>query len=121
MSLGKEKSSSYLMIRDSFINLFFKAQMTSSFLKLLDSYNFDIVLLPANCTDCLQPLDLSVNKSAKDFLHSQFQDWYAKQVFSPVAGRIGSYLLAYNYSKSKPHLISNGFKEAGNVDCLSST
>ena len=60
----------------------FKAQKTSSFLKLLDNYNLDVVLLPANCTDRLQPLDLSVNKSAKDFLRSQFQDWYAEQVFS---------------------------------------
>ena len=37
----------------------FKAQTTSSFLKLLDSYNLDIVLLPANFTDRLQPLDLT--------------------------------------------------------------
>ena len=76
MSLGKEKSCSYLMIRDSFINLLldnFKAQTTSSFLKLLDSYNFDIVLLPANCTDSLQPLYLNVNKSAKDFCTHSFK------------------------------------------------
>ena len=45
----------------------FKAQTTSSILKLLDSHNLDIVLLPANCTDRLQPLDLSINKAAKDF------------------------------------------------------
>ena len=41
----------------------FKAQTTSSFLQLLDSQNLDVVLLPANCTDQLQLLDLSVNKS----------------------------------------------------------
>ena len=51
----------------------FKAQPTSSMLKLLDSYNINIALLPANCTDRLQPLDLSVNKAAKDFLRSKFQ------------------------------------------------
>ena len=27
-----------------------------------------MILLPSNCTDRLQPMDLSVNKSAKDFL-----------------------------------------------------
>ena len=58
----------------------FKAQTTSSILKLLDSYNLDIVLLPANCTDRLQPLDLSINKAAKDFLHLQFQEWYVKEI-----------------------------------------
>ena len=60
----------------------FKAQTTSSFLELLGSYNLDIVLLQANCTDRLQPLDLSINKAAKDFLRLQFQDWYAKELHS---------------------------------------
>ena len=34
------------------------------------------VVIPANCTDKLQPLDLSVNKPAKDFLRKKFQEWY---------------------------------------------
>ena len=40
----------------------FKAQKTSSILKFMDGHNLDIVLLPANCNDRLQPLDLLVNK-----------------------------------------------------------
>ena len=36
-----------------------------------------IVMVPVNCTDRLQPLDVSVNKAVKAFLRSQFQDWYA--------------------------------------------
>ena len=62
----------------------FKAQTTSSFLKLLDNYNLDVFLLPANCTDQLQPLDLSVNKAAKPFLRLQFQAWYAKELHSQL-------------------------------------
>ena len=31
-------------------------------------------------TDCLQPLDMSVNKSAKVFVRSEFQQWYAAQI-----------------------------------------
>ena len=65
----------------------FKAQTTSSILKLLDSYNLNVVLLPANCTDRLQPLDLSVNKAAKDFLHLQFQNWYANELHSQLQGQ----------------------------------
>jgi len=42
----------------------FKAQCTSSLLSLLDSHNVNVVLVPPNCTDRLQPLDLSVNKAA---------------------------------------------------------
>ena len=36
-------------------------------LNLLDSHNFNVALIPLNCTDRLQPLDLSVNKTGKDF------------------------------------------------------
>ena len=39
-----------------------------------------IVIVPANCTDQLQPLDVSVNKAVKAFLRSQFQNWYASCV-----------------------------------------
>ena len=35
----------------------------------------------------LQPLDFSVNKVAKDFLHSQFQNWYAKELYSQSQGQ----------------------------------
>ena len=51
----------------------FKAQCTSSFLKLIDEHNVNVVLIPPNCTDKLQPLDLSVNKAAKDYLRNQFR------------------------------------------------
>ena len=51
----------------------FKGQCTKEFLRLIESY-------AANCTDCLQPLDLSINKPAKNFLQNKFQEWYSKQV-----------------------------------------
>ena len=44
-----------------------------------DSQGALILLVPANCTDCLQPLDISMNQSVKHFLHEQFQEWYADQ------------------------------------------
>ena len=37
--------------------------------------------MPANCTGELQRIDQSVNKSVKDFMRAQFQDWYAAEVF----------------------------------------
>ena len=37
------------------------------------------VLVPANCADCLQPFDLSLNKLAKNFLQNKFQEWYSQQ------------------------------------------
>ena len=70
----------------------FKAQCTSSVLTLLDKHNVNVAVIPPNCTDRLQLLDLRVNKAAKDFLDlrvnkaakdflcDQFREWYAKQV-----------------------------------------
>ena len=34
-----------------------------------------VVFVPASTTDRLQPLDLSVNKSAKEFLRENFRQW----------------------------------------------
>ena len=58
----------------------FKGQCTEVILKTLEDNKIDVLLVPANCTDRLQPLDISVNKAVKDFLHGEFQSWYADQV-----------------------------------------
>ena len=88
------------------------------------------MLIPPNCTDRLQPLDLSVNKSAKSFLQNEFQTWYAKQVCSHLQGQSENESIdlrlsivkplaaewmksCYDYIKSKPTIIQNGFREAG--------
>ena len=45
----------------------FKAQLTAQVLELLKSNHGETVFVPPSCIDQLQPLDLSANKSAKDF------------------------------------------------------
>lgn len=113
----------------------FKAQITSSILTLLDSHYVNVVLIPANCTDRLQPMDLSVNKAAKDFLRSQFTDWYAHEVCSNLEEEDSSIVdlklsrikplhaqwmvTLYNHIKSNPDIVKNGFKKAGILDSLS--
>ena len=64
----------------------FKAQYTQELLTILDDHFIDIVLIPPNCTDRLQPMDISINKLAKDFLCREFKSWYAKQVCSLFQG-----------------------------------
>ena len=62
----------------------FRGQCTERILSKLEENNVRVVIIPANCTDRLQPLDLSVNKVAKDFLRTQFSNWYADQICSQL-------------------------------------
>ena len=55
----------------------FKAQLTDEVLKMLEDNNVDVVYVTANCTDCLQLLDLSVNKLVKK---GKFELWYSDQM-----------------------------------------
>ena len=56
----------------------FKGHTGSEMESLLLENNIMSVLVPSNCTDVLQPLDLSVNKPLKDHLRSKFQSWYSE-------------------------------------------
>ena len=77
-------------------------------------------------------MDLSVNKSAKSFLKTEFETWYAAQVCDQLSESsdidevkvdlsltrmkpLGAKWLTklYDYMKSKPDIVKNGFKEAG--------
>ena len=127
--LGLSDEHDALLILDNF-----KAQCTSTVLTLLDSHKINVALVPTNCIDHLQPLDLSVNKPAKEFLRKQFEGWYAKQVCSQLNDGMhedidlrltnikplgAEWMVAlHNYIKSKPDLVINGFKEAGIFDCI---
>ena len=115
----------------------FTGQCTEDVLALLEDNHINVVMVPANCTDRLQLLDISVDMAARNFLRGQFQDWYATQVcqqlkddmeiqptdlclsiVKPLGARWMQQL--YDYLKSKPQIICNGFKSAGITDSLSS-
>lgn len=114
----------------------FRGQCTDAILTLLDDKHIRVAIVPANCTDRLQPLDVSVNKAVKDYLRTQFQDWYSDQVcqqlhhqvdtkiplepidlrmniVKPLSGKWMKSL--YEYIKSKPEIVKNGFRESGIV------
>ena len=58
----------------------FKGQNTEEFIAVLEKHNISFVKIPPNCTDKLQPLDVSVNKSMKNEMRSKFQLFYASEV-----------------------------------------
>ena len=113
----------------------FTGQGTQGLLQLLQDNDIRVVMVPANCTDRLQPLDVSVNKPAKTFLREQFHKWYAEKIcqhireetaVTPVDLRLSIVkplgaqwmIQLYDYMKSKPEIIHNGFKAVGIVDCI---
>ena len=112
----------------------FKGQCTSTVLQLLTENNIKIVVVPANLTDRLQPLDISVNKSVKDFLRRQFSSWYSEQVCSQMEQSskpqlsqcsvdlslsslkplgVKWLISMFDYFKEKNDIITNGFIKAG--------
>ena len=112
----------------------FKGQCQESVFNLLDENNIFYILIPPNTTDRLQPLDLSVNKPAKDFVRSQFQNWYANIICTqlesgeeePVDMRLSIMkplmsqwiIEMYNYFQSHTDIVKNGFRAAGITDII---
>ena len=68
----------------------FKGQVTGSLSSLLDNNNIHFCLLPPNTTDRLQPLDISVNKPAKDHLRREFIQWYSEQVLAQLEEEVSN-------------------------------
>ena len=61
----------------------FREQCTKSVLDLLEENNIRIAIA-AKCTDRLRPLDISINKKVKEFLHGKFQSWYSDQLCKKI-------------------------------------
>ena len=57
----------------------FKGQMTQCVTDLIESNGCLLVYVPPNLTRVFQPLDLSINGNAKEFLKNKFSDWYTSQ------------------------------------------
>lgn len=108
----------------------FKGQQTEGVLEMLEENNIHVVSVPANCTDRLQPMDLSINKSVKEFMRGKFRDWFSEQVqeqlsegkeISPVDLRMSTmkplgarWLVSlYDYITENKSIVENGFKAAG--------
>ena len=58
----------------------FKGQVTPMVLDLYKESNIVVVLVPANMTNHLQPLDLTVNGYVKRFMREKFNSWYSSQL-----------------------------------------
>ena len=67
--LGLDLKQTELVILDEF-----EGQTTNRMLNLLQSNDLMYVIVPPNCIDQMQPPDISVNRAAKQFLRSKFEN-----------------------------------------------
>ena len=58
----------------------FRGQTTDHVAQILDSLNIKVVKVPANMKHFFQPLDLTVNGSAKYFMRKKFVTLYAEEI-----------------------------------------
>ena len=123
-------SHSALVIYDEF-----KGQLTPNIFSLLEANHIFVVKVPPNCTDRLQPMDLSVNKAAKEFLRKKFQNWYSSEMeslcrtngsFIPVDLHMSKLkplgadwlVKTHQYLQNNPSLAKNGLRAAGITSAL---
>ena len=130
--LGLSEEHMALVIFDTF-----KGHKGDEMESLLLENNILSVIVPSNCTDLLQPLDLSVNKPLKDHLRRSFQSWYSEQVSKQleegkepddvkvdmrlsIMKPLGAKWItsAYDYLRSESGMVHGGFIEAGIVEAL---
>lgn len=109
----------------------FKGQTTPKILTLLRQNNVIPLIVPANCTDKLQPIDVSINKPVEHQMRTRFQSWYADEVqrqlkempinkiridlTAPVVKtNCARWLIAAVQNlQERPTVAINGFKESG--------
>ena len=128
------ESHSALAIFDSF-----KGQTTPDIYSLLQRHNIIAMKVPANCTDKLQPLDVSLNKPVKHEMRKQFQMWYAEQVQQKIEDGVpineikiampaslmknlsAKWMMkTWDVLKCRPELATNGFKKPGILAAVNS-
>ena len=117
----------------------FKGHKKNEVQTLVEENKILTVFVPSNCTDLLQPLDLSVNKAVKERLRQHFRSWYSEQVKEKlqvgeeienitvdlrmsVMKELGARWIvsACDHIRSHPEIITNGFKKAGIVEAIAS-
>ena len=114
----------------------FRGQRTDNIHLLPVANNIVAIQLPPNCTDKLQPLDLSVNKPLKDGMKAKFQQWYADEVkrqlqttpvkqikvdvnLAVVKNPSASWLISvWRALEKRPEVTINGFRKAGIIDAI---
>ena len=66
----------------------FKGQDNEEMKRLCAKNNCELVIIPHNLSNKYQPLDTSINKSAKKFISDKFNAWYADRVSKQLSNAV---------------------------------
>lgn len=78
--LGIKATSKALLLWDVF-----RGHQDDEARAILKRNNIELVYIPPNCTDQLQPHDQLVNKEFKGALKKEFQKWYADSILDKMS------------------------------------
>ena len=81
--LGYPEDQRSLIIMDNF-----KGQDNEEMKQLCAKNNCELVIVPHNLTNKFQPLDISINQSAKKFISNKFNAWYADRVSKQLSNGV---------------------------------
>ena len=117
----------------------FRGQTTDKIFKVLKDNHILVTKVPANMTELFQPLDLTVNKAAKDYTKQKFSDWFTCQINTGLENgqELDDIEIDYRLSVPKPlhakwlisfynymtttkgqEVVSNGWKRSGIYDSV---
>ena len=81
--LGYPEDQRSLIIMDNF-----KGQGNEEMKLLCAKNNCELVIVPHNLTNKFQPLDISINQSAKKFILNKFNAWYGDRVSKQLSNGV---------------------------------
>jgi len=80
----------------------YKSHSSPSVISKLKENGITPLFVPACCTDRLQPLDLTVNRSYIELLKQRFHDWYTARLLETMDGDADMFTVDLKTSTIKP-------------------
>ena len=115
----------------------FKGQDNEGIKQLYLNNNCELVIVPHNLMNKFQPLDITINQSAKKFISNKFYAWYADRVSKQLSNGVipddvkvslklsdlkplhARWIVeTYNHLKYQNHSIIKGFDAAGRSEAI---